>query len=69
MQILTRCKGDRCVVNRGEGLTAVDFGGGDAAIAEAIGRSEGQREKHYADATVVVHEKDGLVQKDASVEE
>ncbi|RRT35423.1 hypothetical protein B296_00051286, partial [Ensete ventricosum] len=46
-QIFTRCQGDRCVVNRGEGLTTVDFDGGDAAMAGAIGRSEGQREKHY----------------------
>ncbi|RWW66873.1 hypothetical protein BHE74_00025743, partial [Ensete ventricosum] len=43
--IFTRCQGDRCVVNRGEGLTTVDFSGGDAATAGAIGRSEGQREK------------------------
>ncbi|RZS09612.1 hypothetical protein BHM03_00040703, partial [Ensete ventricosum] len=43
--IFTRCQGDRCVVNRGEGLTAVDFSEGDAATAGAIGRSEGQREK------------------------
>ncbi|RRT35559.1 hypothetical protein B296_00056415, partial [Ensete ventricosum] len=27
---LPRCQGDRCVVNRGEGLTTVDFSGGDA---------------------------------------
>ncbi|RWW44366.1 hypothetical protein BHE74_00049869, partial [Ensete ventricosum] len=40
-QIFTRCQGDRCVVNRGEGLTTVDFSGGDAATAGAIGRSEG----------------------------
>ncbi|RWW58927.1 hypothetical protein BHE74_00034172 [Ensete ventricosum] len=72
---------DHCVVNRGEGLTAVDFDGGDAATAGAIGRSEGQREKHSghgvekvsllvgADATVVVHKEDGLMQKNASVEE
>ncbi|RWW68812.1 hypothetical protein BHE74_00023637 [Ensete ventricosum] len=79
-KIFTRCQGDRCVVNRGEGLTAVDFGGGDAATAGAIGRSEGQREKRCdgvekvpllvgADATVVVHKEDDLVQKNASVEE
>ncbi|RRT43853.1 hypothetical protein B296_00038592, partial [Ensete ventricosum] len=43
--ILTRCQGDRCVVNRGEGLTAIDFGGGDAATVGAIDRSEGQQEK------------------------
>ncbi|RWV94118.1 hypothetical protein GW17_00043379 [Ensete ventricosum] len=86
---------DRCVVNRGEGLTTVDFSGGDAATAGAIGRSEGQREKRVvvdllsfdseneliadgvgkvpllvgADATVVVHKEDGLVQKNTSVEE
>ncbi|RRT47885.1 hypothetical protein B296_00035908, partial [Ensete ventricosum] len=85
----------RCVVNRGEGLTTVDFSGGDAATAGAIGRSEGQREKRAivdllsfdseteliadgvgkvplhvsADATVVVHKEDGLVQKNTSVEE
>ncbi|RRT32336.1 hypothetical protein B296_00052866 [Ensete ventricosum] len=59
----------------------IDFDGGDAAKAETIGRSEGQREKHCghgvgkvsslvgADATVVVHKEDGLVQKNASVEE
>ncbi|RWW71142.1 hypothetical protein BHE74_00021131 [Ensete ventricosum] len=41
MQIFTRCQGDRYVVNRGEGLTAVDFGEGDAATTGAIGRSEG----------------------------
>ncbi|RWW67003.1 hypothetical protein BHE74_00025581 [Ensete ventricosum] len=87
-QIMTRCQGDRYVVNRGEGLTAVDFGRGDVATAGVIGRSEGQREKRCsveaviccrwvgkvsllvgADVTVVVHEKDGLVQKDTSVEE
>ncbi|RWV90127.1 hypothetical protein GW17_00047694 [Ensete ventricosum] len=57
---------------------AVDFDVGDATMAGAIGRSEGQREKCYdhgvrkvsrlveADTTVVVHEKDGLVQKDTS---
>ncbi|RWV92187.1 hypothetical protein GW17_00045463 [Ensete ventricosum] len=93
--IFTRCQGDRCVVNRGEGLTTVDFSGGDAATAGAIGRSEGQREKCAvvdllsfdsekeliadgvgkvpllvgADATVVVHKEDGLVQKNTSVEE
>ncbi|RWV80516.1 hypothetical protein GW17_00058202 [Ensete ventricosum] len=69
MQILTRCQGDRCVVNGGEGLTAVDFGGGDTATVGVIGRSEGQRDKRCADATVVVHKEDGLVQKNASVEE
>ncbi|RWV77751.1 hypothetical protein GW17_00061380 [Ensete ventricosum] len=94
-KIFTRCQGDRCVVNRGEGLTTVDFSGGDAATAGAIGRSEGQREKRAvvdllsfdseneliadgvgkvpllvsADATVVVHKEDGLVQKNTSVEE
>ncbi|RWW22951.1 hypothetical protein GW17_00012826 [Ensete ventricosum] len=93
--IFTRCQGDRCVVNRGEGLTTVDFSGGDAATAGAIGRSEGQREKRAvvdllsfdseneliadgvgkvpllvsADATVVVHKEDDLVQKNTSVEE
>ncbi|RWW36580.1 hypothetical protein BHE74_00058385 [Ensete ventricosum] len=36
-RILTRCQGDHCVANRGEGLTAVDFGGGDAATAGAKG--------------------------------
>ncbi|RRT41442.1 hypothetical protein B296_00045401 [Ensete ventricosum] len=46
-QILTRCQGDCYVVNRDEGLTAVDFGGGDVATAGVIGRSEGQREKRY----------------------
>ncbi|RZS22672.1 hypothetical protein BHM03_00055484 [Ensete ventricosum] len=45
LQIFTRCQGDRCVVDRDEGLTTIDFGGGDAATAGAIGRSEGQREK------------------------
>ncbi|RRT45484.1 hypothetical protein B296_00053235, partial [Ensete ventricosum] len=40
IQIFTRCRGDRCVVNRGEGLTTVDFGGGDVVTAGAIGRSE-----------------------------
>ncbi|RRT60139.1 hypothetical protein B296_00043741 [Ensete ventricosum] len=79
MQILTRCQENYCVVNRNEGLTVVDFSGGDAATAGAIGRSEGQREKRYdgvekvsllvgANAIVVVHKKDGLVQKNASVE-
>ncbi|RZS08595.1 hypothetical protein BHM03_00039585 [Ensete ventricosum] len=79
-EILTRYQGDCCVVNHGEGLTAVDFDGGDAATAGAIGRSEGQREKRCdgvgkvsllvgADATVVVHKEDGLMQKNASVEE
>ncbi|RRT41248.1 hypothetical protein B296_00036802 [Ensete ventricosum] len=79
--ILTRYQEDRCVVNRGEDLTTIDFDGGDAATAGAIGRSEGQREKHYdhgvekvsllvgADATVVVHKEDDLMQKNASVEE
>ncbi|RWW74584.1 hypothetical protein BHE74_00017474 [Ensete ventricosum] len=43
--ILTRYQGDHCVVNSGEGLTAIDFDGGDVAMAGAIGRSEGQREK------------------------
>ncbi|RRT63626.1 hypothetical protein B296_00017036 [Ensete ventricosum] len=74
-------EGDRYVVNHGEGLTVVDFDEGDATMAGAIDRSEGQREKRYglgigkvpllvgADAIVVVHEKDGLMQKDASVEE
>ncbi|RWV82219.1 hypothetical protein GW17_00056298 [Ensete ventricosum] len=49
-------------------------------MAGAIGRSEEQREKRCngvgkvpllvgADATVVVHKEDGLVQKNASVEE
>ncbi|RRT52077.1 hypothetical protein B296_00039076 [Ensete ventricosum] len=81
MQILTRCQGDRCVVNLDEGLTVVDFGRGDATTTRAIGRSEGQREKRRdhgvgkvpllvgADATVMVHKKDGLVQKITSVEE
>ncbi|RWW21613.1 hypothetical protein BHE74_00050060 [Ensete ventricosum] len=45
MQILTRCQRDRCVVNGGEGLTVVDFGGGDTAMVGVIGRSEGQRDK------------------------
>ncbi|RWW46651.1 hypothetical protein BHE74_00047446 [Ensete ventricosum] len=79
--ILTRCQGDRCVVNCGEGLTLVDFGGGDVATTRAISRSERQREKRYdhgvgkvlllvgADATVVVQKKDSLMQKNASVEE
>ncbi|RZS28729.1 hypothetical protein BHM03_00062368 [Ensete ventricosum] len=39
--IFTRCQGDRCVVNRDEGLTTVDFGGGDAATTGAIGRLKG----------------------------
>ncbi|RZR88869.1 hypothetical protein BHM03_00016518 [Ensete ventricosum] len=80
MQILTQCQGDRCFVNRGEGLTTVDFGGGDVVMVGAICKSEGQREKHCngvgkvsllvgADATVVMHKKDSLVQKNASVEE
>ncbi|RWW77420.1 hypothetical protein BHE74_00014426 [Ensete ventricosum] len=69
MQILTRCQGDRCVVNDGEGLTAVDFGGGDIATVGVIGRSEGQRDKRCADAIVVVHKEDGLVQKNTSIEE
>ncbi|RRT37664.1 hypothetical protein B296_00024294 [Ensete ventricosum] len=43
--IFTRCQGDRYIVNRGEGLTTIDFSGGDAATARAIDRSEGQREK------------------------
>ncbi|RRT42179.1 hypothetical protein B296_00055411 [Ensete ventricosum] len=43
--IFTRCQRDRCVVNRGEGLTTIDFSGGDAATTGAISRSEGQREK------------------------
>ncbi|RWW17945.1 hypothetical protein GW17_00018089 [Ensete ventricosum] len=93
LPIFTRCQGDRCVVNRGEGLTTVDFSGGDAATAGAIGRSEGQREKRVvvdllsfdseneliadgvgkvpllvgADATVVMHKEDDLVQKNTSV--
>ncbi|RWW00008.1 hypothetical protein GW17_00037057 [Ensete ventricosum] len=93
--IFTRCQGDRCVVNRDEGLTTVDFSGGDAATTGAIGRSEGQREKRAvvdllsfdseneliadgvgkvsllvsADAIVLVHKEDGLVQKNTSVEE
>ncbi|RWW11287.1 hypothetical protein GW17_00025112 [Ensete ventricosum] len=91
----TRCQGDRCVINCGEGLTTVDFSGGDAATTGAIGQSEGQREKCAivdllsfdneneliadgvgkvpllvsADAIVVVHKEDGLVQKNTSVEE
>ncbi|RRT38209.1 hypothetical protein B296_00058165 [Ensete ventricosum] len=65
--ILTRCQGNRCVVNHDEDLTTVDFDRGDTATAGAIDRSEGQREK--PNAIVVVHEKDDLVQKDASVEE
>ncbi|RZR94131.1 hypothetical protein BHM03_00022761 [Ensete ventricosum] len=81
MQILTRCQGDRCVVNRGGGLMTVDFDGGDAAMVGVIVRSEGQREKSYghgvgkmpllvgADAKMVVREKNGLIQKDALVEE
>ncbi|RZS16946.1 hypothetical protein BHM03_00049022 [Ensete ventricosum] len=52
-----------------EGQIAIDFGGEDAATAGVIGRSEEQREKHRADATVVVHKEDGLVQKNTSVEE
>ncbi|RWV98391.1 hypothetical protein GW17_00038769 [Ensete ventricosum] len=87
MQILTRCQGDRCVVNDGEGLTMVDFGGGDTTTVRVIDRSEGQRDKRCsrkelatdgvwkvpllvgADATVVVYKEDGLMQKNASVEE
>ncbi|RRT60076.1 hypothetical protein B296_00020969 [Ensete ventricosum] len=72
---------NHCIVNHSEGLMVVDFGGGDAATTGTIGRSEGQREKRYdhgvgkvpllvgADATVVVHKEDDLVQKNASVEE
>ncbi|RWW26833.1 hypothetical protein BHE74_00029875 [Ensete ventricosum] len=72
-------EGDRYVLNHGEGLMVVDFDGGDATMDGAIDRSEGQRENHYrlgvgkvpllvgADAIVVVHEKDDLMQKDASV--
>ncbi|RRT57327.1 hypothetical protein B296_00043952 [Ensete ventricosum] len=45
IQIFTRCQGDHCVVNLGEGLTTVDFGGGDAATTGVISRSERQREK------------------------
>ncbi|RRT32624.1 hypothetical protein B296_00054005 [Ensete ventricosum] len=63
-------EGDRYVVNHDKGLTTANFGGGDAATAGAIDRSEGQREKRCGpDVTVVVHEKDGLMQKDVSVEE
>ncbi|RRT37104.1 hypothetical protein B296_00052582 [Ensete ventricosum] len=67
---MTRCQGNRCVVNRSEGQIAIDFGGEDAATAGVIGRSEEQREKHRGpDATVVVHKEDDLVQKNTSVEE
>ncbi|RWW83536.1 hypothetical protein BHE74_00007961 [Ensete ventricosum] len=38
MQILTRCQGDRCVVNGREGLMAVDFSGRDTATVGVIGR-------------------------------
>ncbi|RRT65873.1 hypothetical protein B296_00035433 [Ensete ventricosum] len=73
MQILTRCQGDRCVVNNGEGLTAVDFGGGDIATVGMIELTADRVGKVPllvgADATVVVHKEDGLVQKNASVEE
>ncbi|RWV88283.1 hypothetical protein GW17_00049647 [Ensete ventricosum] len=69
-----------CLLRNLEDLTTVDFGGGDAATAGAIGRSEGQREKRCdgvgkvpllvgADAIVVVHKEDDLVQKHALVEE
>ncbi|RWW19215.1 hypothetical protein GW17_00016755 [Ensete ventricosum] len=86
MQILTRCQGDHCVINDGEGLTAVDFDGGDTATVGVIDRSKGQRDKRCghkelatygvgkvpllieADATVVVHKEDGLVQKNISVD-
>ncbi|RWW35961.1 hypothetical protein BHE74_00059056 [Ensete ventricosum] len=73
MQILTRCQGDRCVVNGGEGLTAVDFGGGDTATVGVIElAADGVGKVPLlvgADATVVVHKEDDLVQKNASVEE
>ncbi|RWW42817.1 hypothetical protein BHE74_00051589 [Ensete ventricosum] len=38
-------EGDRYIVNHDEGLTTIDFDGGDAATAWAIDRSEGKREK------------------------
>ncbi|RZS19860.1 hypothetical protein BHM03_00052305 [Ensete ventricosum] len=47
-------EGDRYVVNHGESLTTVDFGGGDATMAGAIDRSEGQREKHCGHRFAVI---------------
>ncbi|RRT73999.1 hypothetical protein B296_00015304 [Ensete ventricosum] len=52
--ILTRCQGNRCVVNRSEGLTAVDFGGGDAVTVGAIDRSKRQREKRCGRRFIIV---------------
>ncbi|RWW71144.1 hypothetical protein BHE74_00021130 [Ensete ventricosum] len=60
-QIFTRCQGDRCVVNRREGLTAVDFGRGDAATIGAIDGVGKVPLLVGVDATVVVHKEDGLV--------
>ncbi|RWV99161.1 hypothetical protein GW17_00037938 [Ensete ventricosum] len=47
-------EGDRYIVNHGEGLTTIDFGGGDAAIVGAIDRSEGKREKRCGRRLAVV---------------
>ncbi|RRT75671.1 hypothetical protein B296_00015201 [Ensete ventricosum] len=47
-------EGDRYIVNHDEGLTTIDFDGGDAATAWAIDRSEGKREKRCGRRLAVV---------------
>ncbi|RZS19776.1 hypothetical protein BHM03_00052199 [Ensete ventricosum] len=44
-RLMNMKEGDCYVVNHDKGLTTANFGGGDAATAGAIDRSEGQREK------------------------
>ncbi|RRT37849.1 hypothetical protein B296_00046422 [Ensete ventricosum] len=78
MRILTRCQGDGCVVNDGEGLTAVE-GQRDKRCDRKFLSFDNEKELAVgvgkvpllvgAYATVVVHKEDGLVQKNVSVEE